>query len=77
MRVKVVLHSVLRERLPREARGRAELDLPADSSVADAVRELGIAFRVTAAVNRQLEPDAQRVLAAGDELELFPPAGGG
>lgn len=77
MQVQVVLHSVLRERLPRAARGRATLDLPASGTVADALVALGITFRVLAAVNRQLEADQGRLLADGDELELFPPAGGG
>jgi molybdopterin converting factor subunit 1 len=63
--------------------GELDLSLPAGSTVADAVREVGrrpgadrLPPRPLVAVNEQYAP-LDRELAAGDELALIPPVAGG
>jgi sulfur carrier protein ThiS len=77
MRVTVVLHSYLREKLPPETRGRAELELPAGSRVADVFARLGLPDKVAWAVNGQLERNPDIILQDGDELRVFRQGAGG
>lgn len=77
MRVHVILYSILREKLPRENRGRATLNLPAGSALVDALVHLGIDVRVVCSLNGQVESDLATPLRNGDEVRVFRPAGGG
>jgi molybdopterin converting factor small subunit len=78
MRVQVRLFSRFRECLPREARGRADLDLPDDTTVAEVLAHLSLADPVKLiTVNGQREGNPQRALADGDVLHIFPPVVGG
>jgi MoaE-MoaD fusion protein len=82
MRVNVRLFAMLRERAGAD---RIELRLPAQATVADAMRALGeneplgellARMPVRMAVNRDYA-DAQTTLAEQDELALIPPVSGG
>lgn len=76
MQIKVALHGILRDYLPRQAKGQTTLTLATGATVADVVDTLQIKQTVTAAVNgRQVEPSY--VLQPGDALHLFRIVGGG
>jgi len=78
IQVHVRLFSRFRQYLPRQARGRAMVELPQGATVADLVRQLGIDGRVgVVTVNEEPEPDRQRVLHEGDEVRIFPFVVGG
>lgn len=78
MRIQVKLYSRFRDRLPPEARGRAALELPEGSTVADLLAHLGIEGRIEwLSVNEVHEPDVGRTLHDGDEVSIFPPVAGG
>jgi len=84
VRIHVRLFASLRELLPRDARGIAELELPDGASVADVVRELGVEDRLAQMVlvngiqvSRRRDVRAGLKLAAGDTVSIFPPVAGG
>ena len=76
MRIKVTLHSILRDRLPPDARGRTELEVPDGATLNDAVLQLAIPD-VLYAVNGSIERNLERPLRDGDELDVFIRAAGG
>ena len=76
MEVKVTLHGILRDHLPRPARGRTILSLPEAATIADVLQQLEIKRRVNAAVDGA-QVEVSRVLQDGDDLHLFRPLGGG
>jgi len=75
--IHLILHSYLREKLPAEARGRADLPLPEGSRVADVFASLGIAGGVAWSLNGKLERDTSLALNDGDELRVFRQGSGG
>ena len=75
--VHVQLYSILREKLPPEARGRTVLQLKANSSLDAILRELDINRRVVISVNGEYEPDRSRSLRDGDEVKIFSSVSGG
>jgi sulfur carrier protein ThiS len=76
MKVNVTLHGILRDRLPRQAKGKTTLTLAPGATVANVMQELGLKQTVTAAVNgAQVETDY--VLQDGDTLQMFRVVGGG
>jgi hypothetical protein len=77
VRVKVVLYSLLRDRLPPEARGRAELELPDNSPAAAVFERLHLPAGVAWALNGSIERDASIALKDGDELQFFRVGAGG
>jgi sulfur carrier protein ThiS len=77
MHIQVILHSILREKLPVEARGRAVLDLAEGSRVRDVLDRLGLAATVVWAVNEQMDRDPERLLVDGDTLRFLRPGAGG
>jgi len=70
MEINVTLHGILRDYLPRKAKGKIMLDLPIGTTVDDVVRQLNIKQNVSAAVNG-VEVENNHVLQAGEELHLF------
>jgi len=77
MKVRVILHSYLREKLPPETHGRAEVELAAGSCVMDLFAHLGIPTHTAWSLNGKLERDCNLTLDDGDEVRVFRPAGGG
>ena len=77
MKVSVRLFSMLREKLPPEAKGKAVLDLPEASTLADLLERLEITMLVNCAVNGKVVRDPAHVLREGDEVQVFRPSGGG
>ena len=77
IKVSIILHSILREKLPEEARGRAVLELEEGSRVADVIRQLDLPQTALFALNEQLERDPNRVLHDQDSLRFFRGGAGG
>ncbi|GAB4425315.1 MAG: hypothetical protein Kow0031_04840 [Anaerolineae bacterium] len=76
MDINITLHGILRDYLPRKARGRATLALPQGATVSDVVAQLGIKQTVSAVVNgADVEPD--HTLQPGDDLQMFRLIAGG
>ena len=75
--VHVRLHGILRDKLPRDARGRTDLSLPPAATVADVLAHFDIDRLVTIAVNEEVELDETHPLNDGDEVEIFRVAAGG
>jgi sulfur carrier protein ThiS len=71
------LYSILREKLPAEAKGRANLQVEAGSTLVDLLEEFGITRRVVISVNGEHEPDRSRKIQDGDEIKLFSSISGG
>jgi molybdopterin converting factor small subunit len=79
MKVRVKLLAGLRNKLPPEAKGSADLELAPGATVALLLERLGLAEGTVNAVmvNDAAEPDRQRLLADGDSVVLLPPMAGG
>jgi sulfur carrier protein ThiS len=77
MVIKIILHSILRDKLPPEAHGRTQLDFPDHSTIADVMAALDISSTVVFSVNDQLERNIHRVLQEGDELRFLRQSTGG
>ncbi len=77
MEVHVQLYSILREKLPSEARGRATLQLEEGTTVADIIEQFEIKRRVVVGVNGAHERDHLRPVQEGDEVKIFSAVSGG
>jgi thiamine biosynthesis protein ThiS len=77
MQIHLHLFSILREKLPREARGETTLDLADGETVADLLAKLDIQRNVVVSVNDVHEPDKTRILSDGDDVKIFSSVGGG
>lgn len=76
MQIQLTLHGILRDVLPTKDKGRTTLNLSANTSVADVVRQLGIRQNVSAVVNGT-EVELSHVLHPGDHLHMFRLIAGG
>jgi sulfur carrier protein ThiS len=77
LEVHLQLYSILREKLPPEAKGRAVMQMNEDASLTDLLEELGITRRVVISVNGAHEADRSRRLQDGDEVKIFSSISGG
>lgn len=77
MKVKVKLYGLLRDKLPREAKGQSVIELPPHSTVQDLLTTLQINSMVKTAINDVLVRDLQHELQDGDDVQFFRPVGGG
>jgi sulfur carrier protein ThiS len=77
LEIHLQLYSVLREKLPPEAKGRAILNLEEGVTLADLLDELGIKRRVVISVNEEYEADLSRQLLDGDDIKIFSSISGG
>ncbi len=77
MEVQVRLYSILREKLPAEARGRATLQLEEGTTVAAIIEQFEIERRVVVGVNGAYERDHLRQVQDGDEVTIFSAVSGG
>jgi sulfur carrier protein ThiS len=76
LEVKVTLHGILRDYLPRQSKGRTTLTVPDGTSIADLVNQLKIKQTVSAAANG-IEVEVDYVLQDNDDLQLFRLIAGG
>ena len=77
MEVHLQLYSILREKLPPEAKGRAVLQLEEGATLADLLESLDIKRRVVISVNDVHEADQSRQLQEGDKVKVFSSVSGG
>ena len=70
MRIEVFLKSVLRERLPPEAKGQMTLDMADGSTLEDLVRKLEFRHRVILTLNGRLE-ELQELLYAENKHKVL------
>ena len=77
MEIRLQLYSILREKLPPEARGKIKLKLEEGTTLAGILAEFGIEHRVVISVNGLHETDYSRELHDGDDVKIFSSVGGG
>ena len=77
MEVRLQLYSILREKLPPEANGKATLNLEEGTSIAGILAAFSIGHRVVISVNGLHETNYSRELHDGDEVKIFSSVGGG
>ena len=75
--IHVQLYSILREKLPPEAEGRAVFQMKEGTTLADLLIELDISRRVVLSVNGVHESDRSQRLQDGDEVKIFSSISGG
>jgi sulfur carrier protein ThiS len=75
--VNIQLYSILREKLPAEARGRTTLQLEIGTALADILELLAIKRSVVISVNGDYERDHSRSIEDGDEVKIFSAVSGG
>ena len=76
MEIQVTLHGIMRDYLPRRAKGKTTLALPEGATIADALQILKIERTINGAVNGE-QVEVSHQLQDGDELQIFRPIGGG
>lgn len=77
IKIKLQLFSILREKLPIEAKGRDIMQLNEGATLADLLDELDIKRKVTLSVNGVHKTDKSRILNDGDEVKIFSSVSGG
>ncbi len=70
MEIKLKLHGILRDYLPRQDKGKTTLELPDDATITDVAQQLKIKQNVSAAINGT-EVETDHILQDGEELHLF------
>lgn len=77
MEIHLQLYSILREKLPEAAHGKADLELEEGATIADLLKKLDISRRVVVSINDDHVSDRSHKLQEGDEVKLFSSIGGG
>lgn len=77
MLIHLKLYSILREKLPLEAKGQADVTLEEGGTLADLLDQFGIDQKVVISVNGLQERDQSRSLEDGDEVKIFASISGG
>jgi thiamine biosynthesis protein ThiS len=77
MEINIQLYSILRDKLPTDAKGRAVLHLEEGTTLADLLAELGIERRVVIGVNGAHVADTSHELKDGDKVKIFSSVSGG
>lgn len=77
MRIKIILHSVLREKLPPETKGRIEIEMPDGSNVGQLFDRLELPIHVAWSLNGSLQRDRLILLQPDDEVRVFRQGAGG
>jgi sulfur carrier protein ThiS len=77
LEIHLQLYSILREKLPPEAEGKAVWRLEEGTTLADLLEKLGISRRVVISVNGNHETNRSRELKNGDVVQLFSSISGG
>lgn len=77
MEIHIKLYSILREKLPPEAKGQVMLQLKDGASLQDLLDELDITRKVVISLNDDHESDMSRKLQDGDQVKIFSSISGG
>jgi sulfur carrier protein ThiS len=76
LEVRITLHGILRDYLPRKAKGKTILTLPEGTTIDEVVQQLKIKQTVTAAIDGE-QVETTQLLQDGDDLQMFRMIGGG
>lgn len=77
MEIHLQLYSILREKLPSDAKGRAVLQLDEGATLTDLLEELNIKRRVVISVNGVHITDMSHPLLDGVTVKIFSSISGG
>jgi sulfur carrier protein ThiS len=77
MKIYLKLYSILREKLPPEAKGVAVLEVDDSLSIANLLKQLEIRPTVVVSVNGKHEPNKKKILEDDDKVILFSSVSGG
>ena len=77
LKVHIQLYSVLREKLPIDAKGRTEMEFADGATLQDLLTKLDIERKVVISVNGEQETDKSRLLNDGDKVKIFSSISGG
>jgi sulfur carrier protein ThiS len=77
LEIHLQLYSILREKLPSDAKGGTVMQLDEGATLADLINELDIKLKVIISVNGDHEPDKSRQLLEGDHVKMFSSVSGG
>jgi len=77
VKIQLRLFSILREKLPPDANGRAMMQLSEGTTLGDLLDDLGIQRRVVISINDVQVSDRSRQLKTGDEVKIFSSISGG
>ncbi len=77
LEIHLQLYSILREKLPIDAKGRTVMQLDEGATLADLINELDIKLKVIISVNGDHEPNMSRQLRDGDHVRIFSAISGG
>lgn len=77
MEVHITLHGLLRDYLPRQAKGKTTLSLPEGATIETVLQQLKIKHSVVSAAVGGVQVETDHVLQNGDDLHVFHPIGGG
>ena len=77
MEITVTLYGLLREKLPRASKGITKLEIQEGSTLNDVIAMLNLTGQLVVALNGQVTQDRAYSLHAGDQIQIFQPAGGG
>lgn len=75
--INVQLYSILRDKLPKESKGRALIALNDEAALQDLLDKLDITRRVTVSVNGVHILEYSHPLQDGDEVKIFSSVSGG
>ena len=71
------LYSILRERLPADARGRTVLTMDENATLGDIIAQVDLPSNVVVSVNGTHQNDLSLGLQDGDVVKIFSSVGGG
>jgi len=74
---KVILHAILRDKLPPDAHGSADLEITDGTTIKDVISKLGLPPGCLCAVNEQIEKNLDCTIQDGDVLRFFRASSGG
>ena len=74
--INIILHGILRDYLPKKAKGKTTLSVPEGTTINNIIEQLKIKQTVSAVVNNT-ETENNHILQDGDELQMFRLIAGG
>lgn len=77
IQIHVRLFGILRDKLPRAAKGRTTLSLPEGATIRTVLDHFEVLHHVSFAVNEEIDLEDSHKLNDGDSVEIFRVSAGG
>jgi sulfur carrier protein ThiS len=77
MKIKVILHSVLRDKLLPEAHGQTTMELAEGDTIGEIIKRLNLPSQAVCSINGSIQRDLNYMLCDGDEVRFFRAGAGG